>query len=141
MKSGSASAEESTSVRARVSIGRLAGSERRACKAASFADLRAAERGGEGQELESSRGTSSTDSRCNAEAVDWQRILARLEACSCICWYIQHGLVRGESNCPLHRCSRNPFMSPKSCQSSSSLPTNGRATGSQEGAASFGVAR
>ena len=48
LKSGWGSAEASTSVRDKVSISNRLGRERRAWRAANFADLRAAFRGGDG---------------------------------------------------------------------------------------------
>lgn len=53
----------------------------------------------------------SSNSVSIAEPVDCERLLARLDAGACIFWCIQQGLVRVESNCPPHRCSRTLFIS------------------------------
>ena len=111
----SALADASISVRAIVCRGSFLGRESRACSAASFAELKAWSGRGGGYDMGpssevkgSSMGFPSSYVRSIPAEEDCDRVLAML--CCCCCCRRQHGLVRGESNCPLHLSSRNLFI-------------------------------
>lgn len=125
LKFGFSSAEGQTSVRASVCKGIFFESESRACRAASFADLRARSGFGEGRgpwyidcvgTLVSSgasrSGTVAASSREDCiDVADWYRagvkngeVLGR--ACA------PKELGRAWSNCPLHPAHRNLFIGP-----------------------------
>lgn len=120
LKSAFESADGSTSVRAMVCSGSFGERFSRACRAASFEELKAASRGGDGYLLSegvdsssSSSPSSSIRSSENAAADEEKRIRGGNAACCCC--RRQHGLVlagidRAVSNCPLHLSSRNLFI-------------------------------
>jgi hypothetical protein len=108
------------SVRAIVCKGSFLERFSRACRAASFEELKAASRGGDGYfwfELlggpsSSSSPSSSIRSSDRAAAEEENRMRGGNEACCC---RRQHSLVlvrgdRAVSNCPLHLSSRNLFI-------------------------------
>lgn len=122
LKSVFLSAEGSTSVRAIVCKGRFGERFSRACRAASFEEVRAASRGGDAY-LDDlpllgfsciSSPSAYLKSSDIAVADEKGLLLGGNEACCCCCCCCrrQHGFVldRAESNCPLHLSSRNLFI-------------------------------